>query len=271
VPPSIVRAGFIDPVYTPAGSIVTESYPKDEPRDLGIWSYWSAVEVDRHKVDFGSPGDTGRIQMESKGPIFQGSLFGGFEARFDFIGIKPFGGLTLLHDTWRVTAYARAASARFFVFDIESEQVAKRALEILQSEGGGVSVRGRASWDKGSRGVVRLTSEGSPDAIHARWLYIGGQEKGKQAGLAILGHPSNVGAPQASTKAGRSGAPIAGFNPVREEKITLPSEFPLRSRYRFVALDGKPDPKLFERLWNDFAFPPTVDVRAAKAIPTKGP
>jgi hypothetical protein len=32
-------------------------------------------------------------------------------------------------------------------------------------------------------------------------------------------------------------------------------------KYRFVVLDGKPDKKLLDRLWDDFANPPTVEAR----------
>ncbi|MFB6273444.1 MAG: hypothetical protein ABEL51_11175, partial [Salinibacter sp.] len=35
---------------------------------------------------------------------------------------------------------------------------------------------------------------------------------------------------------------------------------PYTARYRFITIDGPPDPKVFNRLWNDFAYPPTVTV-----------
>jgi hypothetical protein len=31
-------------------------------------------------------------------------------------------------------------------------------------------------------------------------------------------------------------------------------------RYRYVVSDGPPDPKLLERLWNDYANPPVARV-----------
>jgi hypothetical protein len=38
----------------------------------------------------------------------------------------------------------------------------------------------------------------------------------------------------------------------------------LRLRYRHVVLDGSPDSKLFDRLWNDFASPPEPQVRVLR-------
>jgi len=35
----------------------------------------------------------------------------------------------------------------------------------------------------------------------------------------------------------------------------------LKLRYRFVVLDGKPDRKLLDHLWDDSRNPPAVDVR----------
>jgi hypothetical protein len=55
--------------------------------------------------------------------------------------------------------------------------------------------------------------------------------------------------------------PVMGFSPVKNGPITVQPGQPLRLHYRFVVLDGKPDSKLFDRLWNDFADPPAVSLR----------
>jgi hypothetical protein len=52
-----------------------------------------------------------------------------------------------------------------------------------------------------------------------------------------------------------------GFAPTKNGPITVRSASPLKLKYRFVVLDGKPDRKLFDRLWNDFVNPPMVEVR----------
>ena len=36
------------------------------------------------------------------------------------------------------------------------------------------------------------------------------------------------------------------------------------SRYRFVVSDGKPDAALLDRLWDDYANPPRVEIYDAK-------
>lgn len=52
-----------------------------------------------------------------------------------------------------------------------------------------------------------------------------------------------------------------GFAPSKNGSITVLPGKPLKLRYQFVVLDGKPDRKLLDRLWDDFAKPPAVEVR----------
>jgi len=39
-----------------------------------------------------------------------------------------------------------------------------------------------------------------------------------------------------------------------------PGQAPYVSRYRFYVHDGRPDPKVAERLWQDYAAPPEVRI-----------
>jgi hypothetical protein len=207
--------------------------------------------------------------MESMGDPVHGPVFAGFEARFIATGIK-LGGATLLRDHWHVMTYAGApGKPRYFLFEIETEQaVQDMPITIPKGETGGLFVRGRAAWAKAPGGMIRMTSEPQPDAPRVLWAYLGGTENGKTGGIAMLGYPGNVGSPQYLGKFG--GAPVLNLSPTRDQAIPIDSSRPFRQVYRFVALDGPPDRKLFGRLSNDFAFPPRATVReltAAKRLP----
>lgn len=45
------RCCYVSPVYTPAGTIVTDDFPKDHPHHRGIFWAWPVVEVDGKKTD----------------------------------------------------------------------------------------------------------------------------------------------------------------------------------------------------------------------------
>jgi hypothetical protein len=176
------------------------------------------------------------------------------------------GSRTLLRESWDVRVYRRPQRGNYFLFDLDSETEAPRNAKVQISKAalGGIAVRGRGAWAKGKGGLDELSSEGKGRAEHARWAFMGGQEKGKTAGIAVLSHPSNVGAPQALSHENNP-QPFLNFTPVAEGALDVNAPLPLHQRYRFVALDGKPDTQLLERLWRDFAEPPAVTVHPVVA------
>jgi hypothetical protein len=52
-----------------------------------------------------------------------------------------------------------------------------------------------------------------------------------------------------------------GFAPTQNRSLETRPGRPFVLKYRFVALDGQPDSKLFDRLWSDFANPPQIEIR----------
>jgi hypothetical protein len=265
IPMAFARAGFIHPLMSPSGALLTEVFPVEQPRHTGVFSFWQQIDAKGQKVDFWDrPGETGRITTESLGPVWSGPVHGGFEARQTYLGVKqPFNGLTLLHEAWRVSVYATsgAGSPPYYLFDLESDQTTPTdvAVKVLKSALGGIGLRGRSEWLQS--GVQRLTSDGAPDAPRGRWGYIGGSVGGRMAGVAVLSHPANTGAPQVISRGLLPNEPFLDFVPNADKDLTIDSGHPFTAKYRFVTLDGKPDPKLLERLWRDFSLPPTVSVK----------
>ena len=107
-----------------------------------------------------------------------------------------------------------------------------------------------------------LTSEGhdrkAGDATKAKWVHMDGEVDGAPAGIAVLIHPDNFRFPQ----------PLR-LNPKNPQLCVAPSQDgdweiapskPYVSKYRFVIYDGPPNNELIERLWNDYAYPPKVEV-----------
>jgi hypothetical protein len=108
-----------------------------------------------------------------------------------------------------------------------------------------------------------LTSEGHDraraDATRARWAHIGGRVDGALVGIAMLGHPDNFGAPEPLRV--HPTDPYLCFAPSRLGPWTIAAPTPHVAKYRFVAMDGPADPALLDRLWRDYAHPPTVTMK----------
>ena len=69
IAPEYWRKGYLHPVYSPAGVVVTDDYPKDRLYQHGIWSGWQKVEFEGSHPDLWDAGlKKGRAAMESVSP-----------------------------------------------------------------------------------------------------------------------------------------------------------------------------------------------------------
>jgi hypothetical protein len=197
------------------------------------------------------------------GPLWGGPLCGGFGSHQFFTDLDGRPGTTALREGWSVNAFRGLGRASYFVVDLESNLEALNGQILLQENPwGGINIRGNRDWQGADKSVF-LTSEGQARAKAqgqaAHWCYLGGKSGGKPAGVAILAHPQNTTSPEGLFIDPED--PAMGFAPSKNGPLTLRPGRLLNLKYRFVVLDGKPDSKLFDRLWNDFASPPEVSVR----------
>jgi hypothetical protein len=261
-----LRGGYIHPLYTPGGLLVTDDYPGDHRHHHGIWSAWAHSSFEGRQMDFWNMGGgSAKVDFDSLGGTWNGPVHAGLRAHHLFVDRRaPGGAKTALDEDWVVTLYRTQAgdgAAPYFVFDIDSvQQTASTSPVMLESYlYGGFAFRGSAQWRSGA---TFLTSEGKDrqagDGSTGRWCYIGGQVGGKMGGYTVLGHPDNFRAPQPMRL--NPTDPYFSFSPVKMGGFPIVPGKPYPSRFRFVVTDGNPDKALLDRLWNDYAKPPTVTV-----------
>jgi len=107
-----------------------------------------------------------------------------------------------------------------------------------------------------------LTSEGIRDtlanATHAKWVDASGKIQDQIAGVTVIGHPTNYRYPQ--TIRVHPTMPYWAFSPMVEAGFTINQRSYYLSKFRYYAHAGAPDTKIIDRINNDFAEPPVVEV-----------
>jgi Methane oxygenase PmoA len=269
VPSQFVRAGYLHPVFTPGGVLVTDDYPADHKHHHGIWTAWTSTEYEGRKPDFWNMGKKqARKDHVALGPTFSGAAAGGFSAKLSSTDLGAQPAKVVLSEDWEVTAYRLPGNkARHFVFDLTwtDAVVGNAPLVLPEYRYGGLGVRGSVAWvDKAN--VAFLTSEGKDriagDGTGARWLHMGGNVEGKPVGLAVLDHPQNFRHPQPLRI--HPDDPYFSVAPSKAGKFAIEPGKPYVSRYRFVIADGPADKNVLDRLFDDYAEPPAVTVELAQ-------
>jgi hypothetical protein len=264
IKPILHRAGYLHPIYSPAGRVVTDNYPTNHLHHHGVWFAWTKTVFEDHAPDFWNMGQgKGTVEFVSLGDTWSGPLYGGLRARHRYLDLAGPEPKPVLDEDWEVRVFTPAdAPQPYWVFDLVITQrcASATALKLPEYYYGGVGFRGHGQWD-GKDKAFFLTSEGVTDrvkgnATRGRWCHIGGRTDGGLAGVAILSHPQNFRAPQPMRL--HPTEPFVCFAPSHLGDWEIAPGQPYVTRYRYVIADGPPDAALLDRLWNDYADPPAT-------------
>lgn len=267
IKPAYQRGGYIHPVRTPSGRIVTDDYPSDHRHQHGVMFAWTSAEFEGRRTDFWNMGDSkGRVESVSADGVQSGPVFAGWRAQHRYVDLTSGAPKPVLNEAWDTRVYAiPSATTPYHVFDVAVRQTTATSTPLVLPEYhyGGMAVRGANSFRGAAGNEIVLTSEGKDrvgaDNSRARWAHISGRVDEAIAGIAMLGHPDNFRAPEPMRV--HPVDPYICFVPSRLGTWSITPDKPYAARYRFVVSDGAADVALLERLWRDYADPPRVTVK----------
>jgi hypothetical protein len=243
------RSGFIHPVYSPKGRVVTGAFPEDHPHQHGLMFAWTSAEYEGQRVDFWNSqkkqakiehvktiqADRDTIKVHLRHLIIAGQD-------------KP---LNVLNEVWTIT---RVSHETLNIFDLVSVQTCAtdKPLKLRKHKYGGMCIRGPASW---SNGDAMLTSEGKNQAQgnHTRpnWVALFGKVDNETCGIAAMSHPDNFRAAQPVRL--HPEMSYFCFAPMILDAFEIKPGEPYVSKFRFVTYDGKPDAKKLDAIWQDYS------------------
>lgn len=259
------RGGYIHPVYTPSGVVVTNHLNADlHPHHSGIWSAWTNTRFQDRRPDFWNiHNNSGRVdQVDGLQETWSGPVFTGFRSKHHFIDLSANEPVVALNEQWEVRAYWTQGNYHIFDLTVTQSVNSNETLYLPEYHYGGVGFRGHRDWDDPENGTF-LTSEGLGREGHAtlvNWTHIGGESEGKLAGITVMSHPSNFRHPQPVRI--HPNEPFFNFAPQQLGEMMIEDGFPYIARYRFIVYDGAPDPSLLDQLWSEYAYPTGVTVLA---------
>jgi hypothetical protein len=247
------RSGFIHPLYSPSGKVLTDGFPVGHVHQHAIFSAWTQATFKHEVVDFwNQQKETGTAKHIGLGEVNQNS----FEANLQQVSLKNG---PAINEEWDVQVQN---STDPFIVDLELKQSCATADEVYLHpyHYGGCGFRGSAHWNSEDKdnfeGEMKvLTGDGITDKIdgnHAnpRWVAVYGLIKGQEAGFVVMDHPSNFRYPQPIRIHPKM--PYAVFSPVVEGSFILKPGFTYGSRYRIATFDGAADKDKIDAWYQDF-------------------
>ncbi|MGV3766332.1 MAG: PmoA family protein [Chitinophagaceae bacterium] len=242
------RSGFIHPLFTPGGEVLTDDFPVGHTHQHALFSAWVNTIFKGEKTDFWNQHQlTGTAKHVEVEEMVSGPVCVQLKLRLAQESLK-YG--TVLDEKWELRIYNLP---KIFLFDLHVEQtnVTGDTLFLPKYIYGGMAFRGAARWNKEDTAyfeehwkVVNAEGKENDAANHkpARWVQVSGTGSSGN-GLVVYDHPGNLRYPQPVRV--HPTMPYFVFSPVVNEGFSIAPGGKYRARYRYFTYGTYPGKNRF--------------------------
>ncbi len=268
------RGGYIHPVWSPGGKVLSRIQPPDHYHHYGIWNPWTRTEFEGREVDFWNLGKgQGTVRAKQVFERIEGDVYGGFRAlhnHIDFTG--PSEEKIALHEQWQVDVWNIDPEKNIWLVDFTSvlNPATEEPFTIKAYRYQGFSLRATKNWH--DENTTLLTSEGydksNANATRARWIDVNGESHVAEgtSGILFMTNPANFNFPEqlriwpVGQRDGKENVYI-NFNPAQDRDWRLEPAKSHALKYRMIIYDGEIGSEEANLYWNNFAYPPKIHVQ----------
>jgi len=265
------RSGFIHPLWSPHGQVLTRIQPPDHYHHYGIWNPWTHVAYEGDTVDFWNINSRqGTVRFTKFASEVNGPVFSEFGALHEHVVFKKTGKEKVaMNELQRVRVYAPGKNQDFFIVDFNMQMncADESPVRLLEYRYAGLGWRTTEKWD--NKNSMVLTSEGKTrkdsDGSKARWCIVQGEIDNDYAGVVMMSFPTNYNYPEPlriwPENQNNRGDLFANFCPTKDMDWLLSPGKNYTLKYRFLVFNGHIDKEKAESAWYYFAHPPEVKIR----------
>ena len=264
------RSGFIHPLWSPQGQVLTQIQPADHYHHYGIWNPWAHTVFEGDTVDFWNLGGRqGTVRFANFISITNGQVFSEYQALHEHVVFKKDGGEKIaLRELQSVRVY-QPGNPDYYIadFTIAMSCAGTSPLRLLEYRYGGLGWRATEQWHKDNSEV--LTSEGKTrneaDGTKARWCMVQGEVDEGHAGIVVMSHPTNYNHPEPlriwPENQNSRGEIFVNFSPTKDMAWQLEPGRRYVLKYRLVVFNGRFTKEKAESAWQNYATAPQIRVR----------
>lgn len=259
------RSGFIHPLYSPSGQVLTDDFPIGHTHQHAIFNAWVNTRFRGEKVDFWNQHQgTGTVAHVDILGVHEGDATASLSTKLSQISLRHG---EVLSENWEITLYP---FEEFFLFDLffEQENTSGDTLYILDYHYGGMAFRGSKEWNDADTAHFSNTwkintSEGHDNetANHtpAKWVTAYGKVDGNEAGVTVFGFPDNFRHPQKIRV--HPTMPYWVYAPMVDGEFVIAPGEKYKGRYRYYVHQGAGSEELIQSITTDLEEPLEVNVQ----------
>ncbi len=258
------KSGFIHPITSPSGQVLSRIQPNDHYHHYGIWGPWTRATISGREVDFWNLGDgKGRVDFAK---VLSKKVAGGaaeLNVRQNHLDLKaPENEKLAIEEDLRIKV--KPADKGRYMVDYTTTIETKIPGGILLDDyryGGGIGFRATELWGDANSSI--LTSDGKTrkdaDGSNAKWVIVKGKtaDASGQSGILFLSHNTNKSHPEPLRvwplgQYQGEGNVFIEFCPIRHESWEIQPDQRYTLKYRLIVFDGDLSAEEAEAYWRAF-------------------
>jgi len=196
------RSGFIHPLWSPDGNVLTRINPPDHRHHVGIWNLWTEVSFEGKDVDFWNlVKKQGTVRFAKFISKTEGPVYGGFKALQEHVvltdpPIKE--GEVALDEVWDIRVFDVGTNMWLWDFTSTLNCATPDSVILKEYRYGGFGFRATPDWNNKNSKVY--TSAGKTrkdaDASRARWCMIDSDVGTGHSDILFMDYPTNYNFPE---------------------------------------------------------------------------
>jgi|SRR5690625_14450 len=264
VSPVFSRGGFIHPLKTFQGNMISRVQPPDHYHHYGLWHPWTRTHYRGEEIDFWNLiKEEGTVAFQDILSIHSGPLFADLTVVQNHDIHPGRGQMTVLKETLTYRLWILPEVDDYYILDAfyVMNPSTGYPLEIKEYRYQGFSLRGPAHWSDDN--VSLLTSDGKNksdgNATRARWMKVSGPgDQSEESSVIMMTHPSNFNYPEliriwpTGANGGKENV-FLNFNPAQDRDWKMMPGKSYTSKYRMIIGDRDFSVKETEDLWSVYS------------------
>ncbi|MBE0654413.1 MAG: PmoA family protein [Bacteroidales bacterium] len=272
IDPLYKRSGFIHPLWSPGGTVLTQIQPPDHYHHYGIWGPWTLTHIEGREVDFWNLAKgQGTVNFSQFLSETEGNIYSGFQALQQHMDFgAPGEDQVALNEILDVRVWNVGDNIRIIDYTTTLNTPLENGILLdAYRYGGGLGFRATERWHKDNCTVLTSENKTRPEAdgTNARWCIVEGESDSGEgrSGILFLSHPANRMHPEPmrvlplDASDGR-GDMFFEFTPIRHQEWKLEPGQGYTLKYRMIVFDGLMNRELAEEYWRNFAEGVRVEV-----------
>lgn len=254
------RSGFIHPLQTPHGQILTRIQPPDHYHHYGIWNPWTHVLFEGDTVDFWNlNAEQGTVRFAKFIEKRNEDNFSEYSTLHEHVVFHKDGTEKVALNEIQTVRVFKPENNRYSVdLNFEYKCAGQSPFKILEYRYAGLGWRATGEWNDTNSFVS--TSEGKTridaDGTRARWFIVQGKLGNDYGGILMMSNPENYNYPEPvriwPVGMNGRGDVFANFCPTKNTDWLLEPAKTYTLKYRFIVFNGHFTSEMAENEWKKY-------------------